>query len=234
MPIEIKPEKAYLTEVQWSKDGQVSVVDENKKVYVQFNPESLKVAFSNQKAGGDQKGGSAIQFVGKGNTKLSLDLVFDVDHPLHKETASPDGDVRKLTKEVAFFITPKGKGPKKDQYIPPGVRFVWGSFLFDGIMDSLNENLTYFSPQGKPLRATVSINLSQQEIQFQFNPSSPPPAGTDQAGTQPLTQAKQGDSVQQMASRDGKSKDWPTIADKNNIDNPRNLPPGKAVNLNPK
>src|SRR6185437_3003296 len=51
---------------------------------VQFNPESLKVSFSNQiqtpdgAGAGDQKGPAACQFVGAGTTKLTAQLVFDV------------------------------------------------------------------------------------------------------------------------------------------------------------
>ena len=35
---------------------------------MQFNPETLTVTYTNQSAGGDQRGGSALQFVGKGTT----------------------------------------------------------------------------------------------------------------------------------------------------------------------
>ena len=46
-------------------------------VEVQFNPETLKVTYSNTMAGGDQSGGAAIQFVSKSSTKLAVELWFD-------------------------------------------------------------------------------------------------------------------------------------------------------------
>ena len=43
-------------------------------------------------------------------------------------------DVRKLTAKVAYFITPK---PEKATSLSRRlVRFIWGSFQFDGIMES--------------------------------------------------------------------------------------------------
>ena len=73
----------------------------------------------------------------------------------------PVDDVRKLTQKVVFFITPQPEGNK---FVPPAVRFLWGSFQFDGLMESLEESLEFFSNEGKPLRASMSLNLSQQKI----------------------------------------------------------------------
>src|SRR6185369_14351822 len=177
MPDSQKLEKAELHELDADFKNEINP-DKNCKV--QFNPESLKVSFANQVAtpsgSGDQKGTPSRQFVGAGTTKLALQLWFDV-------TALEDGentenDVRKLTQKVAYFITPKKEG---DKFVPPGVRFLWGSFQFDGLMDSLEENLEYFSNDGRPLRASMALALSQQKIQaFTINDTGfqkrPPPA----------------------------------------------------------
>ena len=76
--------------------------------------------------------------------------------------------------------------------MPPAVRFLWGSFQFDGIMESLEETLEFFSPEGRPLRASITLTLSQQQItEFAFRDAGgrAPVAGAVAAGTQPLTQA---------------------------------------------
>ena len=113
--------KARIEQISWNKEKQV--VDGAHKIPVQFNPDSLKVSLSNQTSGGDQRGGSAIQFVGAGTTKLSFDLWFDVTNPEHNQRQVkgfiPD-DVRLLTEEVAFFMKPT---PSGDKFVPPGVRF---------------------------------------------------------------------------------------------------------------
>jgi len=232
MPQPAQLTKAKLKEIQWDENNQVSETGEHI-VEVQFNPQTLKVTFSNQLAGGDQGGGSGKQYVGKGATKLSLELWFDVTVPWNGKGEDPKGDVRNLTKEVIYFITPK---PEGDKFIPPGLRFVWGTFLFDGIVDSMDESLEFFSEDGKPLRSKVTLGAAQQEIQFQFNePSTEAPAGADgssaQPGTQPMEQAKEGDTVQDMAGSAGRADDWKNIALANNIENPRQLLPGVLVNV---
>lgn len=209
---------------------------------VQFNPESMKVAFANQlvqpSGAGDQRGTPARQFVGAGTTKLTLQLWFDVNAP--QPEGGPVDDVRKLTQKVAYFITPKEPGQQAGQFVPPAVRFVWGSFQFDGLMDSLDESLEFFSPEGRPLRASVSISLSQQRItKFAFR-DIPPAGGLGGAaaagvpstpGTRPLAQAADGATVQSLAGAAGRGADWRAIAAANGIENPRLLEPGQLLDL---
>jgi hypothetical protein len=210
---------------------------------VQFNPESLKVSFANQlvqpSGAGDQRGSPARQFVGAGTTKLALTLWFDVGSPQPPGDDRVD-DVRKLTKKVAFFITPKPVQGQRDKFVPPAVRFVWGSFQFDGLMDALEETLEFFSPQGKPLRASLGLSLSQQKIQFAFRDTgsgasdagAPAGPGTPQTpGTQPLAQAPAGSTVQGLADAAGVGN-WQALAAANGIENPRLLAPGALLDLN--
>ena len=49
-------------------------------------------------------------------------------------------DVRRLTQEVIYFITPKQSRTDATKFLPPGVRFAWGSFLFNGLVDSIEES----------------------------------------------------------------------------------------------
>jgi len=198
---------------------------------VQFNPETLTVTYTNQSAGGDQRGGAAIQFVGKGTTKLALELWFDVTEPLPDGSREPSGDVRKLTEKVNHFIKPKPAEGEEDKWIPPGVRFLWGTFLFEGIVDSITERLEYFSADGKPLRANVSLSLSSQEIQFQFGRARPSATGRPGPDTRALTPAQGGEPLQQMVAKTG-SSDWRSVAEANGIENPRLIPPGTPISLN--
>lgn len=218
--------KAELREITWNEAQEADEASPQYRVKVQFNPESLKVAYANSSSGGDQRGGSAIQFVGRGTTKLSLDLWFDVNAPLPEDVDAGLTDVRKLTERVNYFIKPKEQR-SEDQFVPPGVRFLWGSFLFDGIMDSMGESLELFGHTGIPLRAKVSISLSSQEIQFRFNDEAgAPDGGAPSPGTQPTSQARDGDSVQDVNNRDGGGGDWRDLAEANDIEDPLRLPPG--------
>ena len=155
--------KAKLIELQ--EDFSTPVSPKNE-VPVQFNPETLKVSYANQVVQGDQKGTSSMLTVGRGTTKMTAQLWFDVTVPVMLDNKKVD-DVRDLTKRVQAFIEPtpqKGKGGKgkEDQFTSKVVRFEWGSFRFDGIMESLEESLEFFSPEGRPLRASVTIGLMQQ------------------------------------------------------------------------
>jgi len=233
---DLKLEKAQLWQLE---DNFSKEKDGGKRVTVQFNPESLKVSFANQiekpEGAGDQKGSPAIQFVGAGTTKLALQLWFDVTQPVSEEATPEDKDttdVRKLTQEVAFFITPIEDGKK---FKPPATRFLWGSFQFDGIVEAMEESLEFFSPEGKPLRASVSLTLTSQKItKFAFRPveGQPGSAGAPAPGTQPLTQAPAGSTVQGLADGQGKGKDWQSIAAANGIENPRMLQPGQLLDMN--
>lgn len=227
-------EKAELHELD---DNFSDPKPDGKKVKVQFNPESLKVSFANQiqtpSGAGDQTGGSTIQYVGAGTTKLSVQLWFDVNAPQTEEPR--EGDVRKLTEKIAYFITPVMVDKKTG--IPPPTRFVWGSFQFDGIVESMEESLEFFSSAGIPLRASVTLGLTQQKImEFRFPKTAAPPGaagpGGAAPGSRPLTPAPAGSSLQNMAAARGKGDDWKGIAAANGIENPRILQPGQLIDLN--
>jgi hypothetical protein len=218
--------KATLTELDQAFEEDKP---DGQQVEVQFNPETLKVTFANQivqPQGGDQAAGTAgRQFVGAGTTKLALTLWFDVT-AMEKD---PVDDVRRLTQKVIYFMTPQKADADPTKLAPPGVRFQWGSFLFKGMVEGLEETLEFFSPDGKPLRASISLTLSQQKIlESKFEGEGKVPARPGQA---PLKAAKQGDSVQSMAGKNGKG-DWQSIAAGNGIEDPLRMAPGALIDLN--
>jgi len=219
-------------------------------VIFQFNPESLKVSFANQmqppsQTASDNNGGtSAIQFVGRGSTKLAVMLWFDVNAELPDMLVDADDqrtDVRKLTEKVVDLIRVQPVTVASDQPIPPAVRFLWGTFRFDGLIESMEQSLEYFSPQGVPLRASISLNMTQQSIDYGFEPPKPGgstptgaaglPSGAP-AGTSPLTRAPAGATLQSLAAAVGKGGNWQAIAEANGVENPRLLAPGQLVDLN--
>lgn len=236
--------KAQLIEMKEDLKSELPEGEGGKKIDVQFNPDSMKVSFANQlvqPSGGDQSGGtSGRQFVGAGTTKLALTLWFDITQP----AKTPVDDVRRMTKDVIHFITPRKSKTDPKKMTPPAARFVWGSFIFDGLVESLEESLEFFSPEGKPIRASVAISLSQQKIlvsDFGANPNAP-----QRPGQRPMTPAKQGDSIQDMVSGQGTGAGggsggdtagggpgggWQGVAAGNGIEDPLRLQPGALVDL---
>lgn len=172
---ELEIQHAKLIEL---KDDLSDVMPGGKSLTVQFNPESLKLSYANQVkeqpnasgggggGGGNQSQGSAArQFVGTGTTKLAVQLWFDVA----AATSAPFivDDVRRITAQVLYFIKPKpaAAGARDtSQRTPPGLRFSWGNFLFDGIVEGMEESVEFFSPKGEALRASITLNMIQQEI----------------------------------------------------------------------
>jgi hypothetical protein len=221
------------------------------------------------KSGGDKRGQEARQFVGAGTIKLSLQLWFDVTAPPYSDRGLTDVQELTqavayfITPKVA---SPSGGasgggssggagggqgsgaggaggagGGAQDQtqFQPPCVRFVWGSFQFDGMMDSLDQSLEFFSADGKPLRANLSVAMSRQKITPFFDPTKATRAhaggsggpGGAPPGTAPLLSARAGASLPQIAASAGIGGSWQSIAAANGIEQPRNLAAGALVNL---
>jgi len=208
----------------------VSGTTPGKTVTVQFNPQSLKLSYSNQVSGGTQSQGSSPQFAGTKETKLSMELWFDVTLPLPSDAPQTGGDVRKLTAEVAYFMKLQNASSSDQQTrTPPKLKFQWGSFLFSGTMDSMDETIDLFSPDGVPLRASVNVNLSKHDIDYEFA-NAAGQSSNSAPGTTPLATATAGSSLQQMAAQAGISN-WQGVAQANGITNPRMLQAGTMINL---
>lgn len=142
-------ERAELRELDQQFEREINP---KRWVRAQVNPESIDLAFANTDP---QAGGS-------GSASLALDLWLDVTAGAGRSIRqSPD--VQRLTQAFAYFITPRPiRGSQ--QLRPPAVRLAWGSFTFDGHMDSLRQSLELFAPDGRPGRARLSISLSRPWI----------------------------------------------------------------------
>jgi hypothetical protein len=102
------------------------------------------------------------------------------------------------------------------------------------MMDSLEETLDFFSPDGEPLRASLSLGLSGQLeiVPLSGGGGAPHSAAGPTPGTRPLTQAPAGGSLQNLVSGAGLGANWQAIAAANGIENPRLLAAGRLVDLN--
>lgn len=248
------PGKAKLVEMDAKGDR---ALPDGKTVEVQFNPETLKVTHASQilppvnasrgagpaasSGQNDVVGSTPHQQTGAGSTRLSLQLWFDVTSilPQGKQSVS---DVRELTAEIGYFMKPANT----ERQTARVVQFQWGSLIFTGIMDSLDESLELFSTQGVPLRASLNIGISHGNLGPAGGGRGGNAGGLSAgigvsagasaslgAGTQPLAEAHAGVSLQAMASASfGANADWQSIATANGIENPRLLQPGQLINLN--
>lgn len=220
-------------------NGDQPETDPAKQIVVQFNPTTLKVTLANTLKADSKPGGKgnspAAQFIEKSESSLSVELLFDssvtMSHKASPQSNQPSGqfsvaalsDVRELTGKVAAaFMQPiaPAKGSKDKPSAPKRCRFQWGTFQFTGMVSSYNETLDYFSPQGVPLRATLSLTLKEDKYQFDraqlpAGSQSEPPSPTFASGGEKLSALR----AAQNAGRD--PKDWRQIALFNGLDNPR-------------
>jgi len=253
-------QKALLCEIAGEDNHRTG-----RNVELQFNPETLRITHGGQirppvnpskgdrtiptSGQADVPGSTPFQNTGAGSTRLNVQVWFDVTSVMLQGDEGVS-DVRELTEKVAYFIRPTG--PPNADGTPqslPRVQFAWGTVIFSGVMDSLDENLEMFSTDGVPLRASMNIGISEGRIVIGpgargaggglsagLNLSAGIGVGASAslgAGTQPLAQAEAGLSLQAMASASfGGDADWQSIATANGIENPRLLQPGQLINLN--
>lgn len=155
--------------------------DGERWLRVQFNPDTLKTSLSTNLKASDRGGSgkAASQYIEKSESSLTLELVFDTSTTAPDLIQEPGGgsttrvvhsDVRRITRNLATFFL-QSRDPKKanSKKPPPPSRchFRWGSFGFTGMVSSMTETLDYFSSDGVPLRATVSLTLKEDRFQFQ-------------------------------------------------------------------
>ncbi|MEV6041172.1 hypothetical protein AB0L65_59430 [Nonomuraea sp. NPDC052116] len=199
------------------RDRDRPAQDSAEPVRVDFNPETLRVTYSNTVSGKDQRGGTAQQFASRCSTKLSVELWFDVTR------TGGATDVLARTGEVKKFLVPS----TADGLAPPAVRFSWGSFLFEGVMESVDETLELFSADGRPLRSRLALSLTSQDIQYLIKPSD---TGAT-PGTKPRAQVRRNESVQQLMGRSGDPGGWQDVAEANGVENPRRPAPGSFLDI---
>ena len=175
-----------------------------KPVPVQFNPATLVYTVENSVAA--QSGSpKKKQYVAQFSGKLTMDLQFD--------TTDTGTDVRLLTNAIAIFMQATGNASAAAQTAappsadggdsstpakaPPVLMFQWGSYQFQGIMDSFKETIDFFSNDGVALRSLVSIGLSRQDLVFDDKDLSK----TTNTGS--VVQTSPGSSVQSAATMGG-------------------------------
>jgi LysM repeat protein len=226
-----------------------------KKLQVQFNPESLRVSRRRYGSAGiqsanpnDARQGASQQSTGHGAT-MSIELLFD--------TSETGKDVLKTTGEIAAMMASSAA----DSTAETKVQFHWGTFIFTGTIESMDETIDLFSEQGIPLRSTVSLSMVEGRIEREEAMSGGTGAGFGagiSAGFSAGISASAGFSAgaslgagfsagaavgtqpftlaQSGDTLQGMAAragvDWKAVATANGIDNPRLLQPGAVVNLN--
>ncbi|MBF2048973.1 MAG: CIS tube protein [Leptolyngbya sp. IPPAS B-1204] len=200
------------------------------EITVLFNPDSYSISksvswsppitsTSGKVATDRQLNAPPLTFGGGGSRQLTLELFFDVTQN------SRLVDVRQETDKVVALTQ-----IERDQGQPPVCQVSWGQaptnsdFPFLGVISSLTQTFTLFKPNGKPVRATLTVTF----LEF-LDPEQ------DKRKTDPeLTtyQIKQKDSLSSIAAEFYRDpKQWRVIAAANQIINPRQLEIGNRLTI---
>jgi len=123
--------------------------DPDNPIPVHFNPETLQYTIINKLD--DAEEGETTQYVSQSTGKLTLELVFD--------TTDTGQDVRVETGKIAKFMEPEDR-------VPAVVKFEWGAYSFQGMVEAFKETIDFFAAEGVPLRATVNLTLSSHDRVF--------------------------------------------------------------------
>jgi hypothetical protein len=178
--------KAQLQEIRSDESAKAL----GPPVDVQFNPATLRLRMNNSVGDGRSRGLQRRQYMGQSSTVLSLELIFD--------TSDDGNSVREKTAIVEKFVLPRGKGREA----PPKLRFHWGVFVFDGVVEDVSIDLEYFAPNGTPLRAKVSLSIKEQNPAFQFPKASQAYDSPNVPGAN-VVRALAGESAPELAARVG-------------------------------
>lgn len=145
-PAQPAPEALAKAELRELDERFEREINKGRWVKVQINPGELRTSFTHEPGP---------------RTQLDLRLAFDVRAPVASGRRAPI-DVRRLTEKVAYFATPRPA--RGGALVRPAVRVAWGTFQFDGRVEALEETLESFSPDGRPLRASLALSLARERI----------------------------------------------------------------------
>lgn len=191
-----------------------------EQVPVSFYPTEYQVRSGARYTDDPQPGRAspATQFLGGDSETLVMDLLFD--------TYEDGGDVRRTYLDRFDSLL----RPDPDGGAPPLCRVSWGSLDFTGVLVSTDRRFTLFARDGTPLRARVTV---------EFRAADP----VEPADVEPVTVSEQprthvvvsGDTLWAIAGAEyGDPTEWRTIADANDVEDPRQLQVGTVLEIPPR
>ncbi|GAB4517695.1 MAG: peptidoglycan-binding protein [Anaerolineae bacterium] len=205
---------------------KIKNLDTDEEFEVLFNPTEYSIEDTSKWQDQERnRQKPELQYTGGDRKKLSMELFFD--------TYELGEDVRKHTGQIARLLIPSVDTSNGKR--PPKVELSWGPadpdpasgfFPFVGVLESLKQQFTMFTGEGKPVRARLTVSfkeysLPEEELQRNPQRSSYP--------VQTYT-VKAGDTLSGIAGKLWKAPaKWRLIADANEIENPRALEPDQVL-----
>jgi hypothetical protein len=209
MSSDLKKAVIYVLDARGKKCGEIPV---------QFFPSEYSIESSNEFATSHTPGGrsQSLQFSERNLDTLSMDLFFD--------TFERQEDVRKYTNRIGNLLE-----IDPDLHAPPVLKLIWGNLNFNCVLIKVNKKFTKFNSDGIPVRAILNVTFKEYAGELQSREK--PLQSSDKTKTYII---KQGDSLWSIATEKyGDPRLWRSLADRNQIDNPRILENGKEIIIPP-
>jgi nucleoid-associated protein YgaU len=218
---------------QQLKKAAITVLDGSRKgqaISVLFNPTEYSFDRSNSYKATPVPGLGAplLQFVNGESDQLSMSLFLD-DYT----------DPRGPTSMQMMEVDPLGTRLRdltqlleidRDLHAPPPVRFSWGKFEFDAVIERIGRKVTMFHPDGSPARVTLSVNFKEYRTLRQLI-EEPRRESADKTKRRVVVGRE---SLWLIASREyDDAGEWVRIAQRNDLDDPREISPGDWLELPP-
>ncbi|HKC27615.1 MAG TPA: LysM peptidoglycan-binding domain-containing protein [Jatrophihabitans sp.] len=213
-------EKAYFEIQKPSKRA-------GQRVPCMFNPESISVSKSNS-WGTDTASGHGIEpakFQHAEAASMDLEVWFD--------TTDTGKSVTEYTGKIMGLLDideeASGSDGTTNNAAPPVVKFHWGTNFasFPAVVEEASLEFTYFSAEGVPLRAKVSLELTQYKADKAFGPQNPT-SGTPYPHR--THRVMPGETLDRVSARYyGDSTRWRALASANGIEDPLTVRPGSLI-----
>jgi len=191
--------------------------DTGTKLTVMFNPEEYSLNKDNNFAQAAIPGRSApiLQFTHGNLRTLEMELLFD--------TYEQGKDVRDETKKLTGFLD-----INPETHAPPILLFVWGSLRFQCVLARANQKFVLFMPDGKPVRARVTVSFSE----FSNSSLEAKEVKRETADYTKVYVVSQGDTLSAIAGKVYANPTlWRPLAIRNGIEDPRALTPGHRLEV---
>ena len=225
------------------KKGKISICDEKGKpsenISFTFNPSSYRITSvpNYREVQHLSQDIEKKEFLGGVSRRLSVTLFFDSFSDRDLFPAGSAQQTQNITEGIENRLPPITDKLKKlemashvagSQHRPPQVIFSWGNLNFKGIITDFTAEYTMFSMEGKPIRATVNLTISEEKdaaLAAKESPFESP----DRTKSKVIVE---GMSLWSIAYEEyDDCEKWREIARANNIMNPLDIRPGQVIRV---
>jgi hypothetical protein len=202
-----------------------------KTIEVQFNPSEYSISRS---SGFTRRHGIAARAVAAGNESEKANLyISTMANSTFRAKLTLDGFAKKGTtlEKDAEDITSDVKTIKElvlvdeSLHCPPVCTFHWGELFFRGYVTNVEEHYVMFSSEGKALRATIDLTMTEEDP-HKLSLESP-----DRSKRRFIIEGTHISLLAKEAYRDPTL--WRAIAEANRLANPRRLKSGRTLVIPP-